>query len=374
MSAIRAQRGFFIGEVRRVLFSESSSQVGGQELQLLAQAQGLGRRGIDVRLACPPASRIAKRALDQALPVWPVAFRNSLHPASLLRVMRGIAEWRPDAVLCHSGHDADVCAIAARLAHGRRPRLVRMRTYQHGVPHAWTYNRLFDRTLVPSEALRKQLLANPRVRPERISVLRPGIPFAELEARSREPLDAGLEQKLARYPARRLTHAAMLREEKGHFFMLEVLARVRERFADVCYVVAGAGPLEEALRAKAKALGLEASVCFAGLVRNLPALYTRSELVVMPSFYEPLGMSQVEALGLGVAVVASRVGGIPETVEDRRTGLLAPPGDAQAWSVALSWALEHPAEMHRMAAAGRADVRARFELSNVLDQLVDHLS
>ena len=45
---------------------------------------------------------------------------------------------------------------------------------------------------------------------------------------------------------------------------------VRERFGDVCYVVAGAGPLEEALRAKAKALGLEASVCFAGLVRNLP--------------------------------------------------------------------------------------------------------
>jgi glycosyltransferase involved in cell wall biosynthesis len=75
-----------------------------------------------------------------------------------------------------------------------------------------------------------------------------------------------------------------------------------------------------------------------------------------------------------VAVVASHVGGIPETVEDRRTGLLALPGDAQAWSAALSWALEHPAEMLRMAAAGRADVRARFELSSVLDQLVDHLS
>ena len=120
-------------------------------------------------------------------------------------------------------------------------------------------------------------------------------------------------------------------------------------------------------------LGLLANVCFAGLVRELPPLYVRSELVVMPSFYEPLGMSQIEALGLGVPVVASRVGGIPETVHDRRTGLLAAPDDVEGWIEALSWALEHRAEMRAMAAAGRADVRERFELSKVLDELAGHL-
>ena len=356
--------------MERVLFSESSRNVGGQELQLLAQARGLARRGIEVRLACPAGSRIGEMAPEYGVPVLPVAFRSSLHPPSLVRMMRILSSWRPDAVLCHSGHDADVCAVAARLAPRPRPRLVRMRTYQHGLPHAWTYNRLFDRTLVPSEALRAQLLAHPRVRAERILVLRPGIDFSELDARSREPLEPDVEAALARYPVRRLTHAAMLREEKGHLFMLEVLSRLRARFPDLCYVIAGEGELEQTLRRRSRELGLDAHVCFAGMVRNLPALYARSHLVLMPSFYEPLGMSQIEALGLGVPVVASRVGGIPETME----GPLVPPGDVQAWELALADAFEHPAELRAQAARSRADVRKRFELSAIVDQLVAHLS
>ena len=92
-----------------------------------------------------------------------------------------------------------------------------MRTYQHGLPHAWTYNHLFDRTLVPSEEMRARLLANPRVRAERIAVLRPGIAFAGLDARSKQPLDESVEKALAGFPARRITHAAMLRAEKGTF-------------------------------------------------------------------------------------------------------------------------------------------------------------
>jgi len=358
-----------VPKLSRVLFTESSPNLGGQELQLLEQARGLAARGVQTRLLCPEASRIAEVAPGYGVPVSAVPFRNSLHPRSVLGVRRVLADWRPDAVLCHSGHDADVCAVAARLLGRPRPRLVRMRTYQHGAPHAWTYNRLFDRTLVPSEEMRGRLLANPRVRAERIAVLRPGIAFGELDSRAARPLDPGLEQALARFPARRLTHAAMLREEKGHLFMLEVLARL----PDVCYVIAGEGELKDAILEKTKALGLEARVCFAGLVRELPPLYVRSELVVMPSFYEPLGMSQIEALGLGVPVVASRVGGIPETVQDRRTGLLAAPGDLDAWTEALSWALEHPAQMRGMAAAGRADVRQRFELAKILDELASHL-
>jgi glycosyltransferase involved in cell wall biosynthesis len=358
--------------LQRVLFTESSPNLGGQELQLLEQARGLAARSIEVVLMCPAESRISELAAQFGVPVSPVRFRNSVHPASVLRVMNLISEWRPDAILCHSGHDADVCALAARLIR-KRPRLVRMRTYQHGLPHAWTYNHLFDRTLVPSGEMRRRLLANRRVRAERIAVLRPGIPFADLDARSAQPLDPEVEKTLARFPGRRITHAAMLRGEKGHLFMLEVLGRLRSRFPGLCYVIAGEGELEQTIRRKIAALGVEANVCFAGLVRNLPALYVRSELLVMPSLYEPIGMSQIEALGLGVPVVASGVGGIPETVEDRRTGLLVAPGDVEAWTQALAWALGHREDMRTMAAAGRADVRRRFELASVLDELVGHL-
>lgn len=95
-------------------------------------------------------------------------------------------------------------------------------------------------------------------------------------------------------------------------------------------------------------------------------------LVVMPSSYEPLGMSQLEALSLDVPVVASRVGGIPETITDGVTGLLAPPDDVAGWLAAIDHALSAPEKMSAMARSGNIDVRARFSLQANLDLLLEH--
>lgn len=358
----------------RVLFSESSPNLGGQELQLLELAGGLAARGIEAFLLCRPGSRIAEVARQRGLPLDYVPYRNSAHPPSVTRVRAALLRLRPDALVCHSGHDANVGAIAARLAGAARPRLIRFRTYQHGLPHAWTYNRLFDLTLVPSEEMRRGLLANPRVLPERIAVLRPGVPFDRLDARAAEPLDADLVQRLAAMPPQRIVHAAMLRHEKGHLLMLDLLAGLVAHFPQLCYVIAGEGELRGEIERRVAALGLGGHVLLAGMVANLPALYRSAQLVVMPSSYEPLGMSQIEALSQGVPVIGSRVGGIPETIKDRRTGLLVEPMDAAQWSQALKWALQHPAAMREMAQAGRADVRARFDLAAVLDRFVTHLA
>jgi len=73
-------------------------------------------------------------------------------------------------------------------------------------------------------------------------------------------------------------------------------------------------------------------------------------------------MAQIEALSLGVAVVASKVDGIPETIVADQTGLLVEPGNVAAWVDALTWALEHPQQMAAMAAAGRAQVMQQFSM------------
>ena len=80
----------------------------------------------------------------------------------------------------------------------------------------------------------------------------------------------------------------------------------------------------------------------------------------MPSSYEPLGMAQIEALALGVPVIASRTGGIPETVEHAATGLLADPNQVAAWVSVLDEALPNPERMRTLARAGREVVRQRF--------------
>jgi len=358
--------------IQRLLFSESSPNLGGQELQLLQQMAALQQRGVAVRLLCRPASRIGQLARERGLDTCTIPFRNSLHIPSILAVARMVRAWRPAAVISHSGHDANNCAIAARLAClvGNRPRLIRVRTYQPGPPHAWTYNILADLTLVPSEAMRRSLLEHPRIHPERIRVLYPGLDFERIEQEAQAPLPPQLAAWLASHPGPLLAHAAMLRGEKGHGLMLEVMARLVKVFPGLRYVVAGEGELRSSLESSVRRMGLSEHVLIAGLLASVPPLLRRADLVVMPSSYEPLGMSQIEALALGVPVVASRTGGIPETVEDRRTGLLVEPGDVSQWTSALSWALEHLPEMRGMAQAGGNFVKSRFSMTANIDQLL----
>lgn len=359
--------------VRRVLFSESSPNLGGQELQLLAQAAGLPSRGIETLILCRANSRLATVAAARGIPTVAIPFRNSLHLPSIAGVRRLLQSFRPDALICHSGHDANNSALAARLV-SDRPALLRARTYQHGQPNAWTYNYLFDRTLVPSNEMRQRLLVNRAINPQRIHLLYPGIDFAGIVRRSQETLPASIAQALAALPRPLIVQAAMLRSEKGHALMLDVLAALKQRGHLIGFAIAGEGELKVQLQQQVERLGLGQQVAFLGMVDNIPAVYTHASLVVVPSSYEPLGMSQIEALSLGVPVVVSEVGGIPETVRHQETGLIARSGDLAAWTAAIDRALTTPEAMRALAQVGSADVLSRFGLQANLDQLINHIA
>jgi glycosyltransferase involved in cell wall biosynthesis len=359
--------------IDRILFTESSNNLGGQELQALQQMVALANKGIKISLACRENSGIAERAALLGLQRVNLPFSNSLHLPSMLTMRRLIQNWRPQAIISHSGHDANITALSASFL-SQRPVLVRSRTYQPGRPKAWTYNRFADVTVVPSAELRQQILVNPRIRPERVHVLYPGIDFAGLERAALATLPQNVISWLNQRTGPLVVQAAMLRPEKGHLFMLDVIAQISSRFPGLRYVIAGDGEQRERIAERISALGLLESVLLAGLMNPVAPLLKYADLVVMPSFYEPLGMAQSEALVLGVPVVASMVGGIPETVTDGETGLLVEPGNHDAWATALTWALHNLPRMRQMAQDGGKQVRSRFSVeanSAGLLQIID---
>lgn len=355
-----------------VLFTESSPHLGGQELQLLQQMAALEACGVGATLACRPGSAVAERARQAGLNRLELPLRRATDVASLAALRRFIVERRPAAVIGHSGHDANLGLLAAWSVRAR-PRLLRSKTYLAGRhPSPLTHSRLVDAVLVPSAWMREQLLLAPGIAPDRVQVLYPGVDFARLRSQAGLPLPEPLRRWLAEGEGGPLVvQVGMLRGEKGHALALQAVADVVRRFPGLRYLAAGSGPEREALEQQAQALGLAARVRFEPVHPVAPVL-AAADLLLMPSSREPLGMAQVEALGLGIPVLASRVGGIPETVRDGATGRLLPPDDPAVWAEAMATHLADPLALRRLAEAGRGEVEARFSVQANTRSLLAH--
>ena len=154
--------------------------------------------------------------------------------------------------------------------------------------------------------------------------------------------------------------AARLEEQKGHDVLLEALAGVRRRGLDFVAAFAGDGSRRAVLERRAAELSLADHVRFLGMVEEIGPLLAAADAVVMPSRWEGLPLTLLEALARARPVVASAVGGIPEVVEDRISGRLVPPGDVGALEEALEWLHRRSDLAAALGREGAARVREHF--------------
>ncbi len=149
---------------------------------------------------------------------------------------------------------------------------------------------------------------------------------------------------------------ARLHEQKGHEYLLAAAARVPE----ATFVLAGDGPLRAALEARARDLGVAPRCVFLGHRSDVPDLLAAADLLVLPSLYEGLPLSILEAMAARRPVVATAIGGTDEAVTHERTGLLVPPRDPEALAAAIHRLRADPDLARRLAEAGRERVEREF--------------
>ncbi len=159
--------------------------------------------------------------------------------------------------------------------------------------------------------------------------------------------------------------AARFTQQKGHALLLDALPRLVAAQPDVVVLLAGDGPLRREIEAAVAERGLSAQVRSLGYRDDVPDLIAAADLVVLPSAFEGLPLVVLEAMAAGRAVVATRVAGTAEAVEDGVTGWLVPTGDAAALGDALGRALADSPARTRAAAAGRERYLARFQASRM---------
>ncbi len=181
-----------------------------------------------------------------------------------------------------------------------------------------------------------------------------------------------------------ILHVARLVEVKGTRHLLRAFASLARRHGDVQLIIIGDGPLRRSLQGLATTLGVRDRVRFLGALPHAQVLawMRKAAMLVLPGVRtatgraEGLGLVLLEAAATGVAVIGSRVGGIPEAVVDGQTGLLVPERDEGALAECLGQLLDHPAMRHRMGAQGRALAEQRFDIHTqtaALETLYDSL-
>ena len=339
----------------------------------------LERAGHDVTLVCKKSSqaRVIRRAQEAGIErIETLHLSSGLSPIMDRRDMRQLVAWLPETQVfhVHRGKEHWLAALANRMSSPRRA-IVRTRHIVQPIrPHAlnrWLYGSATDLTVTVTDAIRRQIIASGLAPEDRVVAVpggvdteryRPDVPPAHgLDAREmlKAPPDVPIIGLVGGF-----------RVMKGHEIVVAAAARLAATGLPFHLIFIGQGPFAERVRGLIQAAGLADRVSLVGFVDELPLVMAALDVALYAAL-ESDGMSRVlwEYLAAAVPVVATRVGVVPEVLEDGGTALLVPAGEAVPLAAAIERLLRDAALRRRLGAAGADLVRERFSGARVAERL-----
>jgi len=338
----------------------TSFHPGGTENQMIELIRRLDRRQFDVRVACTHKRGAWLDRVEGVAPVTAFPIRGFAHPTALAQAA-AFARW------CRAGrvaivHASDLYAnifalpvaalagVPVRI--GNRRELNPDKTRAQIAVQRQAY-RMSQAVVANSPAAAAQLRSE-GVAPSRIRMIPNGVDLDRFQPVRRER------------PIVNVITVANLRREKAHECLLAAAARLAPRYPQLRYQFVGDGPRAEELGALTRRLNLQDRVEFLGHRDDVAELLAAADAFVLPSRSEAFPNGAIEAMAAGLPVVACRVGGLVDLIEDGRTGLLVPPDDPSAMADALGSLMAAPDLAASLGRAARADVVARYSFDRMV--------
>lgn len=363
--------------------------IGGTRRHIRELTIGLARRGQAVTLFAsaerdPTFREDLSRIAEAGVTVCEIPMVRQIAPKVDIghqwRLIREFRRGRFDVVHTHSSKAGALGRVAARVA-------VRRAVICH-TPHTFAFNfaeqfsarkrqlflaiertlgKVTDRLIHVSESERQEGIALGIVPPERTVLIENGIDSTAYRGldRVRVRRELGLAEGVPLIGA-----VGLLNEAKGHSFLIDAMARLRDDGVAARLVIVGEGALRDSLTSQIARLGLNETVRLLGYRRDVPDILAALDVFAMPSLWEGMPYGVLEAMASGLPVVASDVNGCRDLVVDGVTGRLIPARDAHALAQALRAVLADPAHARAMADAGRARVMERYSLDTMIDRHV----
>ncbi|AGL20843.1 glycosyltransferase family 4 protein [Actinoplanes sp. N902-109] len=347
----------------KVVLATDACTAGGVGRHLRDLADGLLLHDVDVQLAAPRGSKIVQVAAELGVRFRP--FEDGLTKADIWHLHLADTYYRPSLrVLANARVGSRRVVVTEHLPRSnasdatlsddaRTPGAALAKTafkkLQLGLAHS---------VIAVSAASRRFLLDRYGLAPARVVSIHNGVDLSRFRAPAGPPV-------VPRQPS--VVAVGSLIRQKGHDVLIRASAVARH---DWTVVVAGTGPQHEDLKDLA-AKTAPGRVAFSGWVDDIPGLMRQASVVCMPSRWESFAYVPLEAMAMGLPVVASRVDGVDEAVAHERSGLLVEPDDPQALAAAIDRVMAD-AELSRVFARNARQDVAEFDVAVMVRKTVNH--
>lgn len=356
--------------VWRIAHSEASLGWGGQEHRILAEINGFRRRGSEVWLIAPMDSQIYQRASQAGVQVLAQRFdQRSLLPFHVLRVAWWLHRHRIEIVNPHSSRDGWMLTLAARIA--RVPLIIRSRHFDVPIPNKslsrLIYKEWSHHIITTSPKITSSLISTFDLDASEITTLSTGV---DLERFKPEGPKADFSTYLPSPQTPLIGMITVIRAAKGIQILAEATHLLNTQHGiHVHCIIAGEGPALDYVKSVVAQFSVGDQFTFLGHREDVPEIMRALDIIAIPSFHEAIPQSGLQALAIGVPVVASDVGGIPSIIKQGETGRLVPPHDAAALAAAIRETLEEKLQTQALCRAGQEFIVNHHSLDTMLDRL-----
>lgn len=365
---------------KRILYVITKASWGGAQRYVLDMAQAAKEAGHEVLVATGGEGTLTERLRERGIAVRSIAslqrdVKLLAEWRSFVALLRIVQEFRPDVIHGNSSKAGALAGLAGRIA--RVPRIV-------FTAHGWAFNEARPRsqkaviavlhyltvmlahtTICVSRALRADAAWMPLVA-KRFTIIHNGV--EEVLLRTREEARLLLAPDLvSEFPNFLWVGTiAELHPTKGLDTLIEAFAQIA-REQPVVLVIMGDGSEWARLQKLTQIYDLPDRIVLTGFVKDAAAYLRSLDVFVLPSRSEALGYALLEAGQAGLASIGTRVGGIPEILEDGETGLLVPSGDKDRLALTLKTLVEDEALRARLGQALHALVRKDFSVREMTE-------
>ncbi len=362
----------------RLLHLADTADRGGGETYLFLLADRLPRDRYAFSVLCPSEGLLTERLRRIGIHVVPFEIPRLLSPAAMLRLIRLLRQHRPDIVQSHGARPNLYAALAGRWAqvpiivstihnslYDYPISSVRRSLYLLGERLTFT---LVDQMVCVAEALAQDLKERSGRDPRKVQVIQNGV---DLEAFDPGTVDGskvrrelGLEEDTPL-----IGIVGRMTPQKGHLDLLTALVQIKAAIPTVKALIVGDGPLRAELVQYARTHCLDGCCIFTGMREDIPTIMGALDVVALPSLSEGLPFILLEAMAMGKPVVATRVNGVSEVVEDGVTALLVPPRAPDMLARAVITLLHNRELGSRLGVAARQQAERRFGLDRMMREV-----